>query len=245
MSQIIDINNKPLTSKPDISEDDIANAQQPKAHEPRWYRRRARLADERFHQIFAEFKQDMEASKTPGTTVDREAVKREYGHQWAKYAAAELKGPEPIPLNVNAMHEAIENAYKLSDDKARLDRLFNSPLHLLNADEMQELGWAKVFANDERTVYLSTQAYFVVGKSGLVRVSPRPANTSDTEWFWNLGRNPQWELPNYTIAEFTKLVVGLRLTQPVVPAAETIELAKRAFATTSDDNADITIGNNF
>ncbi len=232
MSQIINLSGVPINPS-SISQPpaDPSQAPQPQVHEPRWYRRRVRVADERFHQIYAQFTEDMQASKTPGTSVDREAVRKEYGHQWAQYAAAELAGPEPVPLHVNAMYEAIDEAFRKSDEKQRLDRLFNAPLHTLTNEDMHDLGWALVDQNSECSTWICTDVLLSMDlRSGLVSITPRPRYAGDDIWYAGSAPVTSWSFPMYAMAELAKLMTALRMGQPVAPAAHHLDQARQAFA---------------
>lgn len=216
MTNIINLAGKPMDSRQgaaSLTDDQIAEAKQPDKHEPRWFRRRREQADQMFANLYREFMDDMNSGKTPGTLTDREAIKREYGHRWAQYAAAELKGPEPIPLDTQAMYTQIQKTFDMDDHKKKVERLYRTPMHLLSDADMEEMDFWKAHSEGGKTTWLTERVMLEVESSGRVSVS---IYTGEEISPYDLPsrRTPDYTFDDYTMGEVADLLKALRIGRP-------------------------------
>ena len=160
--KIISLAGQPIGSTaPPVNEADV---QQPTKHEPRWFRRVVEAADQHFARLYEQALGDLNAPKSPGTTVDTEQVIRHYQQLWAQYAHHILKSSEPITLNVQAMKEQLEASVSMAQHKARMAQ----PLHLVV--DYTEWDFRLVGQCITGAVWMNSHCIISVGEGGMVRV---------------------------------------------------------------------------
>lgn len=201
------------------------SAQQPKEHEPRWYRRRVEECDQLFGEMYQAALQDMNHPKTPGVAVDREAIVRHYQHEWAKHCHKVLNSPQPVPLNVAAMREELEKTVKLAEHKARM----NTPIHQLN--DLTEWDFKLVGRCTAGTVWLNSHCWLVVGDGGVIKVyltdRATPAGRSPNYLLEALDdMGPDLEHVGLTMQQVYNLLGAYQVTSTAAPTEEEVALAR-------------------
>lgn len=229
---LVSITGKPLeriTDPTAITPEAVQAVEQPTKHEPRWFRRIREQADQRFRAIYKAFLEDMNSAQTPGTVTDKEAIRREYGHQWAAYAHSILKGAEAIPLNVNAMYEEIDRTMAEADREARRKYLFGTPLAQLKEEDLTELDLALVGESPDGTIRVCSDGWFIIHPSGMVKVWLRLPNTTEEKWYSGVvpDREPNVAFMDYRMAEFFMLLRGLRVEKTAPPTQGQLDRMKQ------------------
>jgi hypothetical protein len=160
--KILSLKGQPIGSAtPAVNEETL---KQPTTHEPRWFRRIVEAADQHFARLYEQALGDLNAPKSPGTTVDEEQVVRHYQQLWAQYASHILKSSEPVPLNVQAMKEQLEASVNMAKHKARMAQ----PLHLVA--DYTEWDFRLVGQCVYGSVWMNSHCVICVGEGGMVRV---------------------------------------------------------------------------
>jgi hypothetical protein len=160
--KILSLKGQPIGSAtPAVNEETL---KQPTTHEPRWFRRIVEAADQHFARLYEQALGDLNAPKSPGTTVDEEQVVRHYQQLWAQYAQHILKSSEPITLNVQAMKEQIEASVNIAKHKARMAQ----PLH--QVADYTEWDFRLVGQCLNGAVWMNSHCVISVGEGGMVRV---------------------------------------------------------------------------
>jgi hypothetical protein len=160
--KILSMGGKPIGSTtPAVNEEAL---KQPTTHEPRWFRRIVEAADQHFARLYEQALGDLNAPKSPGTSVDEEQVVRHYQQLWAQYASHILKSSEPVPLNVHAMKEQLEASVNMAKHKARMAQ----SLHLVM--DYTEWDFRLVGQCVYGAVWMNSHCAICVGEGGMVRV---------------------------------------------------------------------------
>lgn len=207
----------------------LADTPQPEKHEPRWYRKRMQECDQQFAELFQQAIDDLNASQTPGTTSNPEAIVKHYAHAWAEFAHKVLKSPQPVPLKVTAMKEELDTAI----ENARLEALRKTSLARLTKEDLKANGLAFLGTCGHGNVYLSTEFAVVVADNEECRLYLRPYHTDFDVWCEDRlatidckNYPPDLVGLGYTLREINSVMAGLRRHQYTHPAEDQLKAAK-------------------
>lgn len=223
--KILGLGGQPIGSTEAPLDEQALSAQQPKEHEPRWFRRRVEDCDQLFSELYNAALGDMNHPKTPGVAVDREAIIRHYQHEWAKHCHKVLNSPQPVPLKVEALREELEKTVKLAEHKARM----NAPLHTLH--DLTEWDFRLVGNCLYGNVWLNSHCWLVVGDGGAVRLHltdrTTPNGAPPVDLLLDCEEDlPDLQLVGMTMQQVYNLLGAYLVTSTAAPTEEEVARAR-------------------